>query len=177
DENSSRDVGMFVRNCDLVRMEASLHLCAVHHLGKDESRGARGHSLLKAAIDTEITVTRQGWNGAIEITKQRDYPDGDRFGFAINPVDLDNGRTSFVVVEGDPPSRTTRETKLTPNQQTMYSILRDSGQAGLTTEQWNVRAKQMGIGTKRPATLYDIRMSLKQRELVREFNDRWTAAT
>jgi hypothetical protein len=105
DENSSRDVGMFVRNCDLVRLEAGLHLCALHHLGKDESRGARGHSLLKAAIDTELTVTRHGWAGAIEITKQRDYPDGDRFGFAINPVDLDDGRTSYVVVESDPPSR------------------------------------------------------------------------
>jgi RecA-family ATPase len=66
DENSSKDMGGFVRNCDLIRSETGAHICVLHHLGKDESRGARGHSLLKAALDTELTASKAGqvgrWN-------------------------------------------------------------------------------------------------------------------
>ena len=31
----------------------------VHHTGKDTAKGARGHSLLRAATDTEIEVKRE----------------------------------------------------------------------------------------------------------------------
>jgi RecA-family ATPase len=60
DENSSKDMGGFVRNCDLIRSETGAHICVLHHLGKDESRGARGHSLLKAALDTELARWSDG---------------------------------------------------------------------------------------------------------------------
>jgi hypothetical protein len=104
DENSSKDMGAFVRNCDLVRGETGAHLCALHHLGKDESRGARGHSLLKAAVDTELTATKTGRVGSLELTKQRDGPDGARWGFAIELVDVGDGKQSYVVVPADAPA-------------------------------------------------------------------------
>jgi len=75
----------------------------VHHLGKDESRGARGHTLFKGALDTEITATKSRTAGTIEVTKQRDHPDGQRFGFAIELVDLGDEKSSYVVVETDAP--------------------------------------------------------------------------
>ena len=49
DENSPRDMGGFVQQCDRLRFATGAHLLAVHHAGKDESKGARGHSLLRAA--------------------------------------------------------------------------------------------------------------------------------
>jgi hypothetical protein len=104
DENSSKDMGGFVRNCDLIRSETGTHLCGLHHLGKDESRGARGHSLLKAALDTELTATKAGRIGTLELTKQRDGPDGTRWGFAIEPVDISDGKRSIVVVPADTPT-------------------------------------------------------------------------
>jgi hypothetical protein len=103
DENSSKDLGQFVRCCDIIRAQTGAHLCAVHHLGKDESRGARGHTLFKGALDTEITATKSGTAGTIEVTKQRDHPDGQRYGFAIEIVPLDDGTSSYVVVESDAP--------------------------------------------------------------------------
>jgi len=103
DENSPKDLGQFVRCCDIIRAETRAHLCTVHHLGKDESRGARGHSLLKAALDTEITAVKSGATGAIEVTKQRDHPDGQRFGFAIELVDLGDSKSSYVVIPSDAP--------------------------------------------------------------------------
>ena len=104
DENSSKDMGGFVRNCDVIRSETGAHICALHHLGKDESRGARGHSLLKAALDTELTATKAGQVGTLELTKQRDGVDGSRWGFTIEPVDVSDGKDSYVVVPTDAPS-------------------------------------------------------------------------
>ena len=39
------------------RNATGAHLLIVHHTGKDETRGARGHTSLRAATDTEIEIT------------------------------------------------------------------------------------------------------------------------
>jgi hypothetical protein len=129
DENSSKDMGGFVRNCDLIRGETGAHICVLHHLGKDESRGARGHSLLKAALDTELMATKAGRIGTLELTKQRDGLDGTRWDFAIEPVDVADGKRSFVVVPADGPpviksSRWTRG----------LSVFRDATTAAILAE-------------------------------------------
>jgi AAA domain len=117
DENGSRDMGQFVINCDQMRQQTGAHVCVLHHLGKDESRGARGHSLLKAALDTEITVSTTGRVGFMEVTKQRDYPHGEIFGFASKSVDLGDGKTSFVVVPGDVPKKRPTRQRLNPKHE------------------------------------------------------------
>ena len=76
-ENSSEDMGAFIKNCDLIREHTKAHVSAVHHCGKDEGRGARGHSSLKAAIDTEIYVTQKEGVISAEVTKQRDGKTGE----------------------------------------------------------------------------------------------------
>jgi hypothetical protein len=68
DENSSTDMGALVTNLDALRRATSAHCMVVHHSGKDAAKGARGHSLLRAATDTEIEVG----DGCIKVTKQRD---------------------------------------------------------------------------------------------------------
>src|SRR2546430_552041 len=57
-ENAPDDMGALVRNIDRLRAETNAAVVLVHHSGKDASRGARGHSLLHAATDTEIEVVR-----------------------------------------------------------------------------------------------------------------------
>ena len=57
DENSPVDMGRIVVAADRIRAETGAHFTYVHHTGKDAARGARGHSLLRAATDTEIEVT------------------------------------------------------------------------------------------------------------------------
>ncbi len=49
-------MGALVRCMDLIRQETGACVLFVHHSGKDAAKGARGHSLLRAAIDTEIEV-------------------------------------------------------------------------------------------------------------------------
>jgi hypothetical protein len=55
----------------------------------------------------------------------------------------------------------------------MLRLLNDAGEKGLTTAEWNERGRVHGIGKKRHATLYDIRMRLKDLRLVHEYNDVW----
>ncbi len=60
DENSSQDMSRFVRSCDEFRAASGCDVLVIHHSGKDVSKGARGSSVLKAALDTEFSVARIG---------------------------------------------------------------------------------------------------------------------
>lgn len=92
DENSSTDMGALVANLDALRSKTSAHCLVVHHSGKDAAKGARGHSLLRAATDTEIEIA----DGCIKVTKQRDM-DGN---FVSNfKLDIWQLRTD---ADGDP---------------------------------------------------------------------------
>jgi hypothetical protein len=83
EENSSVDMGAIVQHADLIREEIKTHVSFIHHTGKDASKGARGHSLLRAATDTEIEVEL----GKLAVTKQRDLESKDRkFGFKLHKV-------------------------------------------------------------------------------------------
>jgi hypothetical protein len=97
-------MGRFVANCDRLRLSTGAHVLVVHHSGKDDARGARGHSLLKAAADTEIAVEKNEVSGVITATvaKQRDHRVDDPFAFRLIPVEVgtdENGEpvTSCVV--------------------------------------------------------------------------------
>ena len=57
-ENAPDDMGNFVRHIDRLREATGAHVAVVHHTGKALGQGARGHSLLRAAIDTEIEISR-----------------------------------------------------------------------------------------------------------------------
>jgi hypothetical protein len=93
-ENAPEGMGAFVRHCDELRTETGAHVLIVHHSGRDEAKGARGHSSLRAAVDTEIEITP----GVAKVTKQRDYEGGATFPFRLAPVDLGTD------VDGEPVS-------------------------------------------------------------------------
>lgn len=92
DENSSVDMGQIVTNFDKLREHTDAHLMVVHHSGKNQAAGARGHSLLRAATDTEIEVSE----GLIEAKKQRDL---DRNWSSAFSLDV---HTLGVDEDGDP---------------------------------------------------------------------------
>lgn len=89
DENTAPDIADLVRNLDLIRRATGAHVMLVHHSGKEVGKGARGHSSLRAAIDTEIELKRDdlGIITAV-VTKQRDGPTGYKFNYQLRQVDL-----------------------------------------------------------------------------------------
>jgi hypothetical protein len=86
DENTATDMGAFVQACDALRTRYGAAVLIVHHTGKDAAKGARGSSALKAAVDTEISVTSTTAGRFWEATKQRDFEEGDPQAFALRPV-------------------------------------------------------------------------------------------
>jgi len=88
DENSGQDMGMLVYHADKIRASTGAHVCFVHHSGKDKAKGARGHSSLRAAVDTEIEISRE--EGAeystISVVKQREMEKADDMHFSLAPV-------------------------------------------------------------------------------------------
>jgi hypothetical protein len=103
DENSAADMTALIRNIDAVREATGAHIMLVHHTGKDTARGARGHSSLRAATDTEIEVSNENGARAAIVTKQRDHQGGETFAFALRTVtlgtDQDGDEVTSCVVE------------------------------------------------------------------------------
>lgn len=101
DENSSTDMGAIIQRLDSIRSATGSHVMLVHHTGKDSSRGARGWSGLRAAVDTELEVKDQ----SIYVTKQRDLEFARAIPFSLEGVVIgsdDRGRdiTSAVARVG-----------------------------------------------------------------------------
>jgi len=84
DENSSVDMGRMVRNLDRIRGATGAHVMVVHHSGKNAAAGARGHSLLRAATDTEIEIA----DGGMTVVKQRDMDMNFKRSFTLKPTVL-----------------------------------------------------------------------------------------
>jgi hypothetical protein len=83
-ENDSVDMGMLVKHLDALREATHAHVMVVHHTGKEKSKGARGHSLLRAATDTEIEVEA----GQLAVSKQRDLDKSYASAFELEVVKL-----------------------------------------------------------------------------------------
>lgn len=103
-ENSPEDMGLLVTNGTKIQQVTKSHLAWIHHSGKDDAKGARGHSLLRAATDTEIEITAEGAQRMARVSKQRELDCAGEFGFTLKVIHLgDNKRGKPVtscVVEG-----------------------------------------------------------------------------
>jgi hypothetical protein len=79
----------------------------IHHSGKDASKGARGSGSLRAAVDTEIHLTRTGVTIMAETRKQRDMPTGKVFAYVLRDIEIgrdeDGELVSSAVVEPTEP--------------------------------------------------------------------------
>jgi len=131
DENTAKDAAMFVRNCDLIREATGAHVMVIHHTGKDEDRGARGSSALRAAVDNEIQVTSE-WE--IISRKQRDQEPPEPLHFNLRSVmlgmDEDGEPVTSAVVDASEPPKTKRKPLTGKNEvamQALYDALRDHG--------------------------------------------------
>nr|WP_253880177.1 AAA family ATPase [Paracoccus aminovorans] len=103
DENTAKDMGMFIKSIDLLREVTGAHVMVIHHSGKDASKGARGSGSLRAAVDTEIELTRTDDVVTAEARKQRDMPCDGVFAYRLKGVflghDEDGDKVTSAVVE------------------------------------------------------------------------------
>lgn len=99
DENGPSDMGAFVANAETIRRETGATVLLIHHPGKDREKGARGHTSLRAAVDSEITATaNKARTGAIiEATKQRDRDIGAKLECIRRDVEIGRDRDGRIM--------------------------------------------------------------------------------
>jgi hypothetical protein len=118
---NAEDMSALLANADRVRHETSVSILFIAHTGKDQAKGIRGWSGIRAAIDVEIEVKKQddGKGFVAEVTKERDLPTGARFAFILEVVELGRNRrgkpvTTCVIQPAEAPAkRSKKEQKLT----------------------------------------------------------------
>lgn len=124
DENAAKDTAVFVRNCDMIREATGAHVLIIHHTGKDEERGARGSSALRAAVDTEILVSA---SHTITSQKQRDMAAPDTLHFTLRSVTLghdeDGDPVTSAVVEPAEKGLKVRKPLTGKNQVAMTALM------------------------------------------------------
>lgn len=90
DENSQRDMGLFVQNCDRIRMETGAHVALVHH-GRPDAEWGRGSTVLPGAVDLAVRIT--GGPGLdeprkAEVTHAKDDACGAAMPFCLRAANL-----------------------------------------------------------------------------------------
>lgn len=107
-ENSGEDMGKVISHCKSMHKATGAMVVLIHHSGKDAAKGARGWSGIKAAMDFEMEVTRNGDYRLATLTKLKDGEDQKSWHFKLNQVILgldEDGEdiASCVVDFIDPP--------------------------------------------------------------------------
>ena len=94
DENSSTDMGMFVRNVDMIKEHFDCTVLAVHHSGKNSEKGMRGSSSLKGAVDSEFEIVRRKdtQQVALHVRKQKDTEEAEELWMDAREVSWTDGR-------------------------------------------------------------------------------------
>jgi len=129
DENSSMDMGQLIISADKLRAITGAHISFIHHSGKDDLKGARGHSSLRAAVDTEIEISRPDTESPslIKIVKQREMEMIEDMSFSLKAVKLGTNKrgkdvSSCVVVPAEIVKKK-REVTMTAAQEFVYKAL------------------------------------------------------
>ena len=102
-ENSGEDMGKVLGYCKAISRATGAMVILIHHSGKDESKGARGWSGLRAASDFEIEVIRADDDRVATVTKMKGGIDGAEYGFELLTVvvgqDADGDDETTCVVQ------------------------------------------------------------------------------
>jgi len=133
-ENSSEDMGAFISVVGMIQAELDTAIMIVHHSGKDEARGQRGHSSLLGAVDAELEVTKISDDdsperiGRLKVTKQKDGEDGVEIGYRmvsvqLSTIDPDSTSLALEPLSG-PIEQAPKKARLTGNLADAMTALR-----------------------------------------------------
>ena len=107
DENSGKDMGQFIDNVEKIKDALECTVLLVHHMGKDRTKGMRGHTSLAGAADTLIELGRdESRLITVQVTDQKDEESGLKYPFRLRRVvvgqdDRNRDISSCVVVRAD----------------------------------------------------------------------------
>jgi hypothetical protein len=163
EENSAKEMGMFIDAAEALRLAAGSCVLVIHHVGRSGG-DARGSSAIDGAQGTELKlVKKDGLTAELTLDKQKDAADDTVMLLRLRRVeqgtDPETGRdlSSLVVLRADPFGPAVRpaapppdwEANATPNQADVVAALREhsdsAGASHTEARQWiNERRKLQG---------------------------------
>lgn len=196
DENKSDDMAKFFKCIELLSKTMGCAIVLVHHSGHGHKTRARGSSAIKAAMDAEFCISKEGMTSIMTCTKSKDFEGGSDIRFGIKQVDLEGD----VFYDDDEGKQITsvfleyigvdvKEAKMGKNDQAVLESLRNcvntSGKNGdvlsikavdkkiVVIDQWRPFAYDILKG-KNQSRDFDIsRKSLKTQGLIDSDGDYW----
>ncbi len=186
EENSSTDVGQFIRNVDVLRRHWKATVLIVHHSGKDGDKGPRGSSALIGAADAEYEVSRSNEDKLVRLTprKMKDAEDPPSLAFELIGVQVRDdsgaevGGAALRLTEYTAPS-VPSSAKLGKQQKAALETLermhseiaqrlesqdREDHPVYITMETWKAKCEEAGIPRQR---FYDAKNTLVDRQQIR----------
>ena len=143
DENSSRDMGAFIKGCDTIKQLTGATVLVVHHSGKNVDSGGRGSSSLPAALDVEYRVSRNGeGEQALVLTcsKMKDAEQPDTKVYDLTSVhirtDSDGDDVNSLCLNSvgrqlnDDDEALPKANRMSSNHQALWQAVRSRTQAG-----------------------------------------------
>lgn len=162
-ENDQKDMGLFINSCDVIRKRTGAAVCLLHHPGK--LNGAeRGSSVLRAACDTVLSLSRDGTALTLKVDKQKD-------GVEIEPIHMTLQRVEYGEI--DSCVITTGAGDLPDTERKALKILQDCFDGRATKTSWRDVCVEEGI---KRGTFYRVATSLKRKNLVREEGAEWAVS-
>jgi len=162
DENSSRDMGAFIKGCDTIKQLTGATVMVVHHSGKNVDSGGRGSSSLPAALDVEYRVSRDGEDQqalVLTCSKMKDAEQPDPKAYDLTSVhirtdsDGDDVNSLCLIPAGRQPTdneETPKAGHMTANHEAVWQAVRSRTQAGDSTNRALIidDLKAQGINVK-----------------------------
>jgi KaiC/GvpD/RAD55 family RecA-like ATPase len=160
-EASNEEMSAFISNLDALKDEFKTTVVVVHHVGKDPTKGARGPSAFRAALDHELLTVKPD-TGVINLTceKSKDAEPFVPMGFKLQAADVfdeqgrpladdDGSAIKSCILQECEPTQPTKEQTLTGKQQQARDIffeLRKKSENGVVTRaNWYKRLEVDGI--------------------------------
>jgi hypothetical protein len=108
DENDASEMSQFINTIGNLQEQFGCAVMAIHHSGKDETRGMRGSSALLGAADVVLMLSRdmETNGGTIYVQKMKDGEDGISEQFSVLPwTDPNDPETTSLIVEPGAPEK------------------------------------------------------------------------
>lgn len=137
DEDTAKDMGLFIEAADRIRTCLKTCVLALHHPTKDQ-KAERGSGALRGAFDTVLRL-RGYQDGRLQLDceKQKDAEHFESLQLRLSVIDLGNGASSCVVVPGEQNVRV--PLALSKNRVTVLRALRESPVATIQFSQLRER--------------------------------------
>jgi hypothetical protein len=117
DENSSRDVGLFVKHIDKLKNATNATILTIHHSGHGEKGHSRGSSAIRASLDSEYQLKAKSGGVELICKKMKDFDKPDVMEFVLKPIQVKTASGTLdsaylELAELDKPAKQTRAQQL-----------------------------------------------------------------